>query len=131
MNNGIPIESWFHDEKDEELLHLLKSIPRVSGFIGGSKQGIPFPVYNYDEIITRQIEEACQLDDEAVSVELDTALLKQAFDILEEAHKLKPDHYVSIICEGFGFLGIGKTSDGKIQLYFGPDVWIDYDKIVK
>lgn len=48
-------------------------------------KGIPFPVYNYDEIITRQIEEACQLDDEAVSVELDTALLKQAFDILEEA----------------------------------------------
>ena len=53
------------------------------------------------------------------------------FDILEEAHKLRPDHYISIICEGFGFLGIGKKPDGKIQLYFGPDGWIDYDKIIK
>jgi hypothetical protein len=53
------------------------------------------------------------------------------FDILEEANKLKPDYYISIICEGFGFFGIGKKSDGTIQLYFGPDGWIDYDKIVK
>ena len=53
------------------------------------------------------------------------------FDILEEARKLKPDHYISIICEGFGFLGIGKKSDGTLQLYFGADGWVDYKKIVK
>ena len=53
------------------------------------------------------------------------------FDILEEFGKLPKNNYIPIICEGFGFLGIGKTSDGKIQLYFGPDGWIDYNKIVK
>ena len=49
-------------------------------------EGIPFPIYNYDEIINSQIEKACQLnEDEIVSVELDTALLQQAFDTLEQA----------------------------------------------
>ena len=53
------------------------------------------------------------------------------FDIEVEAETIPKGYYKPMICEGFGFLGIGKTSDDKIQLYFGPDGWIDYDKIVK
>lgn len=64
--------------------------------------GVPFPIYNYDEIINRQIEEACQgiIDETApvefegdipigfyedVSVELDSSLLIQAFETLDKA----------------------------------------------
>lgn len=65
-------------------------------------EGIPFPIYNYDEIINRQVEEACQgkIDASApvefegdvpagfyedVSVELDSSLLIQAFETLSNA----------------------------------------------
>jgi hypothetical protein len=36
------------------------------------------------------------------------------FDIDEIAKTLEPNHYTSIICEGFGFLAIGKTADNEI-----------------
>ena len=39
------------------------------------------------------------------------------FDIEEEGKKLKVDEYIPIICEGFGFLAIGKFVDG-IKVYF-------------
>ena len=42
--------------------------------------------------------------------------LSYDFDILEEAKQLKPEHYVSLICEGFGFTAIGKDKDGNIIL---------------
>lgn len=38
------------------------------------------------------------------------------FDIEEVANTLEPNHYASIICEGFGFLAIGKTADSEIVL---------------
>jgi hypothetical protein len=44
------------------------------------------------------------------------------FDILDEADKLKPNHYISYICEGFGFAGIAKDKEGNILLGFS-----DYD----
>lgn len=50
--------------------------------------GVPFPVNNYDEIINRQIDEACQGmvdEDEIVTIELDTSLLIQAFETLDKA----------------------------------------------
>ena len=33
------------------------------------------------------------------------------FDIMEEYHKVKPGSYVPYICEGFGFIAIGKWDD--------------------
>jgi len=38
------------------------------------------------------------------------------FDILEIAGKLEPNHYVPAICEGFGFVAIGKDAENKIML---------------
>jgi hypothetical protein len=38
------------------------------------------------------------------------------FDIDEIAKTLEPNHYASVICEGFGFLAIGKTPDSEIVL---------------
>lgn len=40
------------------------------------------------------------------------------FDILEIAEELEPNHYTSIICEGFGFTAIGKDENGEIILAF-------------
>lgn len=40
------------------------------------------------------------------------------FDIEEEFHKLEPGEFVSVICEGYGFLGLQKQLDGsKYCLY--------------
>jgi len=59
------------------------------------------------------------------------------FDILEEANNLKPEHYIPIICLGYGFIAISKDEYGGIHLAF-PDKegtngvnWIDYNEIVK
>jgi len=38
------------------------------------------------------------------------------FDIDEIAKDLEPGYYASVICEGFGFLAIGKTGEGEIVL---------------
>lgn len=58
------------------------------------------------------------------------------FDILEEAKKLDPDHYIPMICEGYGFLAIGKTREGEILLavkdYSTEETnWVSYNEIVK
>jgi hypothetical protein len=59
------------------------------------------------------------------------------FDILEEANNLQPEHYLPIICEGYGFIAIAKDEYGGIHLGFedkeGTDNvnWVDYNEIVK
>ena len=59
------------------------------------------------------------------------------FDILEEADNLKPGHYVSIICEGYGFVAIAKDNTDRILLAFvNSDEhdeihWVPYNEVVK
>lgn len=62
------------------------------------------------------------------------------FDILEEYAKLTPGNYVPYICEGFGFIAIGKTDDMEEECIlaipvdgapYGTVVWKKYDEIVK
>ena len=55
------------------------------------------------------------------------------FDIEEIASTLKPDYYKSFICEGFGFLAIGKNTEDEIILFFDQENedpkhrgWVDY-----
>lgn len=40
------------------------------------------------------------------------------FDIEEIAYSLEPDYYTPIICEGYGFIAIGKDKEGEITLAF-------------
>lgn len=47
------------------------------------------------------------------------------FDIEEMAETIPKGHYKPIICEGFGFSGIGVRLDGTIQLLFRD--YIDED----
>lgn len=58
------------------------------------------------------------------------------FDILEVASRLEDGEYLPYICEGYGFIAIGK-SDGEIILAFrvyGEEkdsaVWKTYDEVV-
>jgi hypothetical protein len=57
------------------------------------------------------------------------------FDILEEATNIKPDHYIPIICEGFGFVAIGKDEHDGIILAFkdneGNIKWETYNNVIK
>jgi len=60
------------------------------------------------------------------------------FDILEEFNKLKYDHYVPYICEGYGFIAIGKSDDDECILAmpiddapFGTVTWKKYEDIIK
>lgn len=60
------------------------------------------------------------------------------FDILEEFSKLEYDSYIPIICEGFGFIAIGKDETGECVLAFpiedapyGTVVWKKYNEIIK
>ena len=59
------------------------------------------------------------------------------FDIMEEFHKLKDDHYVPYICEGFGFIAIGKfDSECKLAMPvegapYGTVEWKNYDELIK
>jgi len=58
------------------------------------------------------------------------------FDILEEFGKLPKNHYISIICEGFGFIAIMRDHKDKCLLAFnddsgyGVDIWEDYDQFI-
>lgn len=38
------------------------------------------------------------------------------FDIEEVANTLEPNHYTPIICEGFGFIAIGKDVNNNVML---------------
>ncbi len=58
------------------------------------------------------------------------------FDILEEAAKCKPNYSISYICEGFGFIAIGRDEDGEIVLAMpnyedNTMTWKPYNEIVK
>ena len=58
------------------------------------------------------------------------------FDIIEEASKLKPNYSINYICEGFGFIEIGKTEDDEIVLAIpnyddNTMTWKAYNEIVK
>ena len=55
------------------------------------------------------------------------------FDILEEFDKLPTNHYISIICEGFGFIAIMRDYEDKCLLAFDDDgeiLWEDYDQFM-
>ena len=57
------------------------------------------------------------------------------FDILEEFNMLNESTYVSMICEGYGFVAIGKI-EGKCVLAipnYEEDTiaWTSYDDVVK
>ena len=58
------------------------------------------------------------------------------FDILEEAAKCKPNYSISYICEGFGFIAIGRYEDGEVVLAMpnyedNTMTWKPYNEIVK
>lgn len=68
--------------------------------------------------------------------------MRPDFDIFEVAAFMPDGHYTSIICEGFGFIAIGKDNDGNIILAMptggDPDQdghseveWKKYDEIIK
>jgi hypothetical protein len=71
--------------------------------------------------------------------------LESEFDINEIANNLEPNHYTSIICEGFGFIAIGKTENNEIVLamptgesmtdengqIFDNIVWEPYNNVIK
>jgi len=50
------------------------------------------------------------------------------FDINEIVTEIPRGYYKSIICEGFGFIGIGVGMDGKTNLLF-PDANGGFDKV--
>ena len=59
------------------------------------------------------------------------------FDIMEEFHKLTPENYVPYICEGYGFIAIGKNEDEECILAmpvdnapYGTVNWKKYSDIV-
>jgi hypothetical protein len=67
------------------------------------------------------------------------------FDIEEVSNQLDPNHYIPLICEGFGFIAIGKDNENKIMLAmptgefetdedgqtFDQVTWQAYEDIVK
>jgi hypothetical protein len=57
------------------------------------------------------------------------------FDILQMANQVLPEHYIPIICEGFGFVAIGKNENGEIILaYRKPNdeiEWKTYNEVIK
>ena len=55
--------------------------------------------------------------------ELNDPEMPSDFDILEEANKLEPNNYIPMICEGYGFIAIGK--DERILLFAIMPKYID------
>ena len=57
------------------------------------------------------------------------------FDILEEANKLEPNNYIPMICEGYGFIAIGKDEHDDIMLVFRDNKdnikWENYNNVIK
>lgn len=60
------------------------------------------------------------------------------FDILEIHEQLDPNTYVSYICEGYGFLAIGKDANNECFLAMPVDgqpvgtiIWKRYEDVVE
>ena len=51
------------------------------------------------------------------------------FDIEEIADTIPKGHYKPIICEGFGFVGIGVGMNRDIQLLFADKIGDEFDKV--
>ena len=51
------------------------------------------------------------------------------FDIEEIAAGIPRGYYKSIICEGFGFVGIGVGMNRDIQLLFADNIGDEFDKV--
>jgi hypothetical protein len=66
--------------------------------------------------------------------ELNDKYMPHDFDILEEFEKLPKDHYIPIICEGFGFIAIMRDHEDRCLLAFrdnnGDVIWEDYDQFM-
>ena len=66
------------------------------------------------------------------------------FDIEEVANTLEPNYYTPIICEGFGFIAIGKDANNNVMLamptggihtdeqgqIFDDVVWTSYSDLI-
>ena len=56
------------------------------------------------------------------------------FDILQIANQVLPDHYIPIICEGFGFVAIGKNEQDEIILAYRAEddliEWKSYNEVI-
>ena len=70
--------------------------------------------------------------------ELHDSEMSHDFDIIEIADGLEPEHYTPIICEGFGFIAIGKNENNEIIFAFRPQskdykdevVWKSYNEVI-
>ena len=56
------------------------------------------------------------------------------FDIQQIAKHVMPDHYLPFICEGYGFIAIGKNESDEIILAFrgnGSEIeWKPYQEVI-
>jgi hypothetical protein len=56
------------------------------------------------------------------------------FDILKLTDTLSPDHFIQYICEGYGFIAIGKDESGEILLAFRKEDheidWKPYHEVI-
>lgn len=52
------------------------------------------------------------------------------FDVYEEWSKLKPGYAVSYICEGFGFIAIGRQETNDQVWVLDGNKWADFDEMV-
>ena len=50
------------------------------------------------------------------------------FDVIEEFKQLSEDHYVSMICEGYGFLGIANIK-GECKVLINNE-WVLLDNVI-
>ena len=52
------------------------------------------------------------------------------FDVYEEWSKLRPNHAINYICEGFGFNMIGREETGDRVMVYRNDSWHDFDDMI-
>jgi hypothetical protein len=56
------------------------------------------------------------------------------FDILELAKDMPVDHFLPCICEGYGFIAVGKDESGEIVLAFRGEEdkidWKPYQEVI-
>jgi len=52
------------------------------------------------------------------------------FSIKEEFEKLENDHYISIICEGYGFFAIARNQDNQCLLAYDSEDGVIWDEFI-